>query len=182
VAALTMPALMANYQKQVKITKLKKFYSVMTQAIKRSSVDNGDPEDWIPAAANANFPDWYEQYLSPYIQTQQTTAVSSSVINYIQTAFNDGSGFAAYRTVSGTHTWFFYCLEYKNCKPESYNGKDTFLFAICNDGRFRTGVCTDYISRAGALSGCKNSDPYERHFCTRLIELDDWQIRDDYPW
>ncbi|MDR1327441.1 MAG: type II secretion system GspH family protein [Heliobacteriaceae bacterium] len=182
VAALTMPALIANYQKQIKVTKLKKFYSVINQAMKLSSVDNGDLEAWLPDVTNANFPDWYKEYLSPYIQTLETTIITLGH-NYVQTAFNDGSGFVTYRNLINTNIWFFYCLEYKNCEPESFNGKDTFLFSICPDGRFRTSGCFDDLSREELLYLCKNPDSdKKRHYCTRLIELDDWQIKDDYPW
>ena len=46
VAALTMPALIANHRKTVVETRLAKFYSTMNQAVIRAEVDFGDKKDW----------------------------------------------------------------------------------------------------------------------------------------
>lgn len=42
VAAMTLPALVAKYQKNVTSNRLKKIYSTLSQALNRSQVDNGD--------------------------------------------------------------------------------------------------------------------------------------------
>lgn len=46
VAALTMPPLIAKYKEKVTITKLKKFYSVMSQAYQSAVFDNGTADTW----------------------------------------------------------------------------------------------------------------------------------------
>lgn len=46
VAAMTLPTVITKYRKQVTVTSLKKFYTVMAQAIEQSSLDNGSPEYW----------------------------------------------------------------------------------------------------------------------------------------
>ena len=46
VAALTIPALIANHKKTAVETRLKKFYSVMNQAITQSELENGDKSTW----------------------------------------------------------------------------------------------------------------------------------------
>jgi hypothetical protein len=46
VAALTMPSLIAKYQEKVTVTKLKKFYSVMSQAYAQSVEEYGTPDGW----------------------------------------------------------------------------------------------------------------------------------------
>ena len=46
VAALTMPALITNYQKQQTINTLKKSYSILQQAIKLSELKNDDTQYW----------------------------------------------------------------------------------------------------------------------------------------
>lgn len=45
VAAMTIPTLMANYQKTQYVTGLKKAYAQMTEALKLMSNDNGCPSD-----------------------------------------------------------------------------------------------------------------------------------------
>ena len=46
VAALTLPMLIANYQKQVTVTKLQKAYTTLNQAFRQSEIDNGSSEFW----------------------------------------------------------------------------------------------------------------------------------------
>ena len=46
VAALTMPSLIQNHKKHVVETRLKKFYSVMNQAVLMAKNDYGDFENW----------------------------------------------------------------------------------------------------------------------------------------
>src|SRR5574344_1882726 len=46
VAALTIPTLVNNYQEKASVTKLKKLYSIVSQAVKLAEVDNGPIEDW----------------------------------------------------------------------------------------------------------------------------------------
>ncbi len=46
VAAMTLPSLIQKYQEQVTVNKVKKFYSLMSQAIQCASVDNGMPDEW----------------------------------------------------------------------------------------------------------------------------------------
>lgn len=58
VAAMTLPALIGNYQKKVTATRLKRSYTVIAQTIERSKVDYGDVSGWrldeIAGSAQAN--------------------------------------------------------------------------------------------------------------------------------
>ena len=46
VAAMTLPALIQNYQKKQTVSQLKKAYSVISQALVSSQYDNGDMTEW----------------------------------------------------------------------------------------------------------------------------------------
>lgn len=46
VAAMTLPALIADYQKKQTIAQLKEVYSILNQAYQRSVLENGDVETW----------------------------------------------------------------------------------------------------------------------------------------
>lgn len=52
VAAMTMPVLVQRYQEKVTVAKLKKVYSVLSQAFTMASTDNGQPDMW---GTNGNF-------------------------------------------------------------------------------------------------------------------------------
>lgn len=46
VAAMTMPTLIQKYQEKATVTKVKKFYSMLSQAYQMAIVNNGSPEEW----------------------------------------------------------------------------------------------------------------------------------------
>ena len=202
VAAMTMPALIGSYRKSVTETKLKKFYSVMNQAIKLAEVDNGELSMWLPQRGDAfgDFGEWYNAYLDKNIKSLSKQYYAQ----YYHVAFADGSGFAAYIPPTGQGyldsigAYIFYCIDYKYCSMDaldgnnapvysesnSYDGIHTFLFGICQNGKFTaSAICSSNIyPKEELLDGCSNSDPHSRHMCTALIQYDGWKISKDYPW
>ncbi len=46
VAAMTIPTLIQKYQEKVTVTKLKKVYSVLSQAVLQATTEYGSPESW----------------------------------------------------------------------------------------------------------------------------------------
>ncbi|MDR1168674.1 MAG: prepilin-type N-terminal cleavage/methylation domain-containing protein, partial [Heliobacteriaceae bacterium] len=46
VASLTMPTLIQDYQEKATVVKLKKIYSMLSQAYQSASMENGDPTNW----------------------------------------------------------------------------------------------------------------------------------------
>ncbi len=69
VAAMTLPALIGNYQKKVTATRLKRSYTVIAQTLERSKVDYGDVSGWrldeIAGSAQAN-----RDYITEYFTSQ----------------------------------------------------------------------------------------------------------------
>ena len=70
VAAMTLPTLIANYQKQETISKLQKAYTVLNQALKLSEADNGEFEYWnAPQTADpAAIDEYFNKYWKPYFK------------------------------------------------------------------------------------------------------------------
>ena len=78
VAAMTMPSLIQNYRKKEATTRIKKFYSMMSQAVLLSTNDNGEPTEWTRKAQDGssdkqsinaqNAYDFFMTYLAPYIK------------------------------------------------------------------------------------------------------------------
>lgn len=196
VAAITMPTLIDNHQKKVAATRLEKFYSMMSQAVYQWVGDTG----FIPGTTY-NFPEntkyngkgleqWYNANLGKYIKSTSQVSTDSGMF----VAFADGSGFNAYQT--GGNMYFFFCIEAKYCNTQAssaegyFDGKRTFLFDFANGDFYASLPGQQNMSREELLRACKygNSDNSEvsskgrRHTCTRLIQIDGWQIKDDYPW
>lgn len=196
VAAMTLPSVVGNYKKKVTVTRLKKFYSTMQQAIQLSEKDYGDIAYWMPpqeAVRNSSeFGKWFDKYLSKSFKILSEKPYSSSDKEY-EVALADGSGFLAYASGT-TAVHFFYCTELRYCGPERYDGQTSFLFTLAkvnNKFKFITSQTDNQnMTREELLEQCKygnydNADesrPNKRHACARLIEVDGWEIKDDYPW
>lgn len=87
VAALTMPALIANSRKTEYSSRLKKFNSTMEQAIRMSELDNGQISDWVRSGDSQQDEDgdydfeangkitkeFFTQYLAPYFKYTNIT-------------------------------------------------------------------------------------------------------------
>lgn len=187
VAAMTMPALIVNYQKQVAATRLEKFYTVMMQAVMRWENEEGIiPGNFVfddsVVKNGENTKKWFDSTIGKYIQQDSIENKSSQI--YLNSKFNDGSGFVAYVTSENT-MHFFYCVKYTYCELENYDGKNTFLFSLVN-GNFISSTSSQLNkTRAQLLNECKNplnGSKSARHACTMLIQVDGWKIAKDYPW
>ena len=194
VAAMTLPSLVGNYKKKVTVTRLKKFYSTMQQAIQLAEKDYGDIEYWMPpqeAASNSTeFEKWFNKYLAKSFKIISQKSLDSA---YYEVGLADGSGFVTYSPTT-SRIYFFFCTELRYCGIERYDGQNSFLFMlgkINNKYKFVTSnVEYQTASREKLLEKCKygntdNADvssPNRRHACARLIEYDGWEIKDDYPW
>ena len=188
VAALTLPGLITNYQKKVTAVRLEKFYTIMSQAVMSWSVEDGIDTatfqfDDIVVRNGENSKNWFNSTIGKYIQ-QDSILNSDNKQSYFDSKFVDGSGFVAYIT-SKDIMHFFYCIEYKYCSLENYDGKHTFLFSLVN-GKFIPSTNSHILkSRSKLLEECKNppnGNKSTRHACTRLIQVDGWNISKDYPW
>lgn len=84
VAALTMPALIANYQKKRTVTQLKATYSILAQAFERAKADYGDMENWgmdsiygQTSGADKIFKEFTETYFVPYVKPVQNYGITT---------------------------------------------------------------------------------------------------------
>ena len=143
VAAMTIPTLISDYRKKDTSARLKKFYSMMNQAIKLSEIDNGPAQHWQTAhllwkpdgtpdyAQNKQLIETFiTQYLLPYIKyskvtdsDRQASDDGEAIVKKIY--LNDGS------TVdirNGLSKEFFYDTN-GDAKPNT-NGIDIFYFNL----------------------------------------------------
>lgn len=72
VAALTLPTVIANYQKQQTVTKLKKAYSILGQVMQKSVADNGAISLSVGENVNStNVKEFFETYWLPYFNAPE---------------------------------------------------------------------------------------------------------------
>lgn len=183
VAAITIPTLIENHQKRTVETRLKKFYSNMSQAIQMWKLSEGldqseefsFPSDTIYDGAKTL--EWYNENFGKYMPAMSTKALDG----YLAISFKDGSGVTGYVKDEVT-MHLMYCVEYKHCKKAIFDGRNSFLFTIAR-GIFYTSYGNNtHLTREQLLEGCKQEAEHMRHTCARLIQYDGWQIKNDYPW
>ncbi len=196
VAALTLPNLIANYQKQATANKVKKFYTNFSQAIRQAEVDNGEFKNW-----NAETTDeLYDNYLTPYlkvVQVQRDIHLWGNFTNGIKFIFADGTQAicATYTNLEGygNGKQIFPCIFYTRGAGKwvssatdpsyKYNGpREIFWFLINQDGQLvppHMNQTRDYN-----INSCKTESNTGNGFtdCGTLLYKDGWEIKDDYPW
>ncbi len=194
VAAMTIPAIIGKYKKIVTTTKLKKFYTTMQQAIQLTEKDYGDIKYWMPPQSaiknSSEYEKWFDKYLAKNFKIISKKHLGTT---YYEIGLADGSGFVTYASGT-TNIFFFFCTELKYCGAERYDGNTSFLFSLGNINNkikfFTSHLVNQNMTREELLEQCKygnldNPDVSisdKRHACTRLIEIDGWEIKDDYPW
>lgn len=207
VAAITLPTLIKNYQKQVTITQLKKAYTDLNQAVKFAEAEYGDIQDWDWGINSLNF---FNKYFSRYIKIRQTTRGNENT-TYYQISGNIENGFNALshndthiiKTVSG-YTIFFstemsnkgrgFFIDINGDKKPNTFGKDVFLLYLSKNKRsvifhsWDDGGIDNPITDRNRLKNGPSVYNYQCNktgkgaWCGALIMLDGWKIKDDYPW
>lgn len=82
VAAMTMPTLIEKHRKQESAIRAKEAYSIMSQAIKLSEVENGDVKYWETNLSGShsfeNTDIFYKKYILPYLKGYKYCASGKS--------------------------------------------------------------------------------------------------------
>lgn len=202
VIAMTLPALLQSYKQKEYSTKLKKFYSVMQNAINLSESYNGPVGDWVRLGGindtivddegNTDFEanrivieDWFKRYLSSYIQHSSfQTGNSNWKLGQAKIVFNDGTHLYLH---NGNCIDFF--VDLNGEKGANSHGIDIFHFYLCPNEKCekqswnkQCGKLTPYrgaeISRAAALDLCKTSPDT----CAYVLLQDNFEFKKDYPY
>ena len=143
VAAMTMPALIVNYNNHITEVRLKKFYSIFNQAIQQSVAENGDTSTWdywfngeydnekneTPEDYSGVLNEKFDRYIAPYMKIVDKKVVNSPKLYKMQLYYlPDGSAFG-YPLIHNREIYFYpknaiRCIE--NIKTIEDNG------AICH--------------------------------------------------
>lgn len=212
VAALTMPALIANHQKTVVVTKLKKVYSVMNQAVTMSIAN----DTWTQPPTdkredNVALAEWLNSALVPYLNgaklydnnpNQQYSPVNFNSRPTIILAdgsaltFNNNNLIHVYYDINGRQgpnrggrDWFRFFLDYNlksNTKAMGYFYPSGYAYSNSGNEEEEFKDIYVYNDRDKMIKYCgeyvKNYLNGISNTCALLIMYDGWQIKDDYPW
>ncbi len=204
VAAMTMPSLIADYQKKQTAIQLKKAYSTFAQALVSSQYENGNASEWNVTELGSSYDDnlkYFEQYWKPYlkvIKVCKTMKECGYSINGYATFINRNN-FIYYGQASNVPGFIYGDGTYAYIRPYSYEpdyvptlqllsidingakkpnvmGRDVFQFQVDT----QRGVISGYYT-GNLCTKEKISQEYSRA-CGGKIMADGWEIRDDYPW
>ena len=191
VAAMTMPTLIKNYKKQYTVNKLKETYTILSQALQRAVVENGEPKNWI-----YNGGDFFvENYLSPYLKIIKKSSNSPRhyYLSGVELPKNFYDNCIHYYLINGVeitvrpygNTHHIIMADLNGIQGPNTYGKDCFKFEFVNSAddfslskSFRFNGTTSDISKIKA--DCKKGQNGD--FCGAWIMENGWKIPDDYPW
>ena len=209
VAAMTLPTLIMNHRKQVTVNKVKKFYTVMSQATNSAIAEYGSMEDWQGFTTTRNgeeMQNWFDTYLKPYlkvidefVKTDEETGYSTlfvvlsdgsvlSMVNWAGSAKSDDNA----NHVQDNHNGLIH-LSYLTDKKliddvDSRIGcVNTFSFL------FYSPLKDQYFFQPYTYQA-NTPEKYNREFfieqvkggnyqyCAAVMMFDGWQIKSDYPF
>lgn len=202
VAAMTMPSLVANYEKKRTATAVKKAYSELSQALKLAEVDYGDMEYWdYPDGADVEENKAFvNRYITPYYKgvtmlqdggIPGSVSISKTGINFIS---SNGTIFSGKPNSSKA---YFVLIDINGLKKPNKIGTDIFYFSTrtgklmpegWQDGLTREMILNGYSFEAhtytckAAKSESDDANLEARHGCTSLLMIDGWEFKKDYPW
>jgi hypothetical protein len=189
VAALTLPALIAQHQKIVTVSKLKKLYTSINQSVRLSEVDNGPVAEWNLSSSRPVL-DIYNDYFAKYIASTYVGECGGSFVggmcvdlpDGVRLRFTNPSGglriLAMTDRSEAASVWksrFYFSL----MEPYSRNFSEGNRYVFEPYSENWNGTRESLISHPSF--GCNKTSTYAS-YCTKLLQYDGWEIKDDYPW
>lgn len=185
IAAIAIPILSKKYRTAEIESRLKKAYSTLNQAAFNARALGNDWGVWAEAA-NGN-PNWgniddekffYENYLKPYVNTLRYKEIGTSSI---LAELSDGT-----QIVLGKGGCADLHVDINGDKGPNEYAIDNFIFNYCpasvskdyETDKLIPYATKDIVTREQALNLCKN-EPMQ---CSKLIMMDGWKIKKDYPY
>lgn len=199
VAALTIPTVIRNYQKQQTVVRLKKIYSTLNQAYNNSQAENGSYESWDDSFT-AGPSEYFKNYIKPYIKilkvckTYQECNYQASFpwkyikgTTYTEAAVNPASGisfittdgiFVNMRTTGGSGASETFVRVDLNVEKEPNRlGRDVFVLRRTNKGI----ILECYNNTMDNINNNCSKTEYGT-CCAAKIARDGWEIKENYPW
>ena len=191
VAAMTMPSLMQNYKRQQATARIKKFVSVINQALISAENDLGPREDWViegdaSTEGNSDYAyNFLNTYIKPYIKSDDIEKRRLFGMNMATLRFVDGSQMSV--KVGACYDIFY---DINGEKGPNEKGRDIFVFILCKNGG-----CNSNSNQVRGMYCQPNGEPFPTHeqlidnckdrnrgsYCTILLEQNGYEFPKDYP-
>ena len=189
VAAMTMPSLMQNYKRQQATARIKKFVSVINQALISAENDLGPREDWVIGERDNSDSayNFLNTYIKPYIKSADIEKRRLFGMNMATLRFVDGSQMSV--KVGACYDIYY---DINGEKGPNEKGKDIFVFILCKNGgcnfnsnQVRGFYCAPtgyhFPTHGQLIDNCKNYRTGGGEYCTILLEQNGYEFPKDYP-
>ena len=200
VAALTIPALITNHQKEVTLNKLKETYSLLGQAFKSATVENGGDMSYLfTNSSDTDNQKFAEKFIAkniiPYVNViedcgYQLTKCRGKSYTYLDNTTTGYLGVVRYGVLLKTALfWILYLITGTVTQPtrdlvydkkeNNKFGKDIFVMYI---EQGKNGIFFDgyKLNDTQLEDNCKKGG--NGRYCGALIQRNNWQFPKDYPW
>ncbi len=205
VAALTIPAVVKNYQKQQMEVKLNKVYTTLNMAINRAIADYGDPLTWDwnehydSGITNIQ---WAQKYMYPYLKGKkvaQRRLISAKTLDNTEQStwsgdyyLQDGTSlvFRGGGSEWSEDPWVWITIDLNGDKKPNIFGRDIFNLFFYAKKRFHSAIWVslhlDFATamksggRSSVINTCRTNSIAT--YCVDLIMLNGWHVPEDYPW
>lgn len=201
IAAITVSTLITKYQKEQTVTRLKKAYTTIAQAIYMARINNN--LDTYTRFVYPQHTDFATKFLYPYLRIMDTcssdkTPNCNGTWNYLNnsgTTHPIGGFILDDGTYIGLTCWSFNSERKDFCnisidvngikKGPNIVGKDYFVFQYYLDKNsqlipYGNNYYTSYLYGNSSQENCHKAS--HGAFCAALIMKQNWQITDNYPW
>ena len=202
VAAMTLPNLIAKYEKKQTAVAVKKVYSELCQVIQRAEADYGDFKSWKKDGSLEGCREFVNTYIKPYYKGYKMLADGNRVELWDKNSVsgNGINGILSNGTIISIAVGddnLYVLIDVNGFKKPNKMGRDIFYFNTVT-GKLMPSGWQSNLTREMALNGytingyrysCKKSktnadDDFTdvSHACTSLLMLDGWEFKNDYPW
>ena len=197
VAAMTLPTLINNYQKQQTIAQLKKAYSEISQVFQRAEADHETMDTWDFSSYENQYEKskyFADNYFLPYIKTiklcepASAECISESESNYskgIAGIATSGYSFLLYVDYLFNGGYVIVDVNGPNQRPNEGDKDIFYIRFMFKDGNLDNGG--NSLKKGLNFYGLHYTNPLtreqliERNYCAALIMIDGWQISRDNP-
>ncbi len=207
IAALTIPTLIKEYQKQQAVEQLKKAYSIVNQAVNTSIAENGAMPYWgiNDVSNNTQQTTFVDTYIAPYLSVYQKcnpnywnhATCRATTSYYLDKTTVYAPTCRVLRLNNGMDTCFVVStwhnprdlqisIDINGAKPPNLVGKDIFINIITLEGKsffYPNATASRNTLKTTGASGCNSqATSHGGNYCGALILHDGWKISSDYPW
>lgn len=207
VAAMTLPGALIDFRKKTTAKKLQQAYNFLQQTVLMAQNDYGDMSNWecfTPEVCTVEV--FANKYITPYIKDPQLKtyrALTQAGYKEYPKDLNGQQTLTAWKYFIRVHQGYLYMIGYYDLgdgsrrvfnvaidingeQPPNIVGKDifdtTYGYNISKDKWYRLQMSNYYNrNREELLLDDCNKNSYG-WYCGALIEMDGWEIKDDYPW